>query len=137
MVLYNDRVFSFEQLAHMEPVVRREAPDDETLGRFIDLDIRNQLAFMELEHYQKTGRFLYEHPLTKMRKQHNELEALRKSNPERFASELINADKSITRYRSYVENKKYKSPKEKLSWQHLIEVYSQKKEIMQKLLAGS
>lgn len=137
MVLYSDRVFCFERLAELEPTVRRSAPDEKTLGEFVETDIRNQLAFMELTHFEKNKTFLFEHPLTKRFKKRNDLDALRKSNPARFANELINADKNITRYRSYIENKKYKDDKEKQSWLTLIQEYVSKKQLMQELLAGN
>lgn len=137
MVLYSDRVFCFERLAELEPDIRSASPDEAMLNEFVETDIRNQLAFMELTQYEKHKTFIYEHPLTLRHKKANDLDALRKANPARFTSELINADKNITRYRSYIENNKYKDEKERQSWLSLVESYTEKKEIMQRLLAGN
>jgi hypothetical protein len=136
MILYNDRVFCYERLAALEPVIRRQSPDDATLNEFVELDIRNQLGFMELESYQRSGRFLCRHPLTESRQQFNELEVLRKNNPERFAQELVCCTRNITRYNSQLKNKRYTNKKEKTKWLQAVKSFSEKKKIMEQLLAG-
>jgi hypothetical protein len=110
-------------------------PSLDNIKQMISDDIRNRLAFQELEHYQKHGRFLYKHPLLKDQKLIDELDQMRKTDPERFMNELVNADKSISRYQSQLKNKKYKNDEEKLAWQELIRQYKVKLGIMKRLIA--
>lgn len=133
MVLYSDRVFCFENLTRLDAELE-DTINNSNVADFVRNDIRNQQAFMELEHYSKHQTFLYTHPLTKHRQLTNELDALRKAAPQRFMTELVNADKSITRYKSLIKNGKAKDTEEKQKWQDIIEQYQEKLDIMRSLI---
>ncbi len=135
MTIYNDRVYAYERMQQTDNLID-EDPSPENIKKLIDDDERNLLGFRELESYNSTHTFLYVHPLLKKYKLESDLERLRKSNPERFMKELINADKSITRYQSLINNRKYKDKQERLSWQNHIKKFREKKEIMKRLLSA-
>lgn len=134
MVLYNDRVYAWHRMAKLDKVID-EDPSLMNISQMVKDDIRNRLAFLELEHYNKHHKFLYKHPILKDYKLHNDLDRLRKASPERFMNELVNADKNITRYESRIRNRKYRDEEEKQTWLNHIEDFKQKLEIMKKLIA--
>ncbi len=135
MVLYNDRVYAWDRMTRTDKLLDQD-PSLDNITQMIEDDIRNRLAFKELESFEKNGRFLYKHPLLKERKLIDELDHLRKTNPERFMNELVNADKSISRYTSQLKTQKYKNEEEKLTWQELVIEYKAKLGIMKRLIAG-
>ena len=107
----------------------------DNVSRMVGDDERNHLAFLELDSYNRTGEFLYRHPILQSHKMQNDLEALRKSNPDRFMAELVNADKNITRYQSMMRNKKYKDEEELTRWQKHVDACNAKLKIMQQLIS--
>ncbi|HET6558075.1 MAG TPA: hypothetical protein VFG54_12220 [Prolixibacteraceae bacterium] len=133
MALYNDRVYAFERMRALDPVLDQATSSQ--VSKFTDDDDRNHLAFLELTNYEKTGEFLYVHPLMKGLVKENEWEILRRTNPAEFTRQLLNAQKSIERYTSRINQKKYKSEQELADWQGLIETYTHKSSVMQKLLS--
>ena len=132
MALYSDRVYCFEHLQQLNQQLDKDI-DNTIVGDFVRNDIRNQLAFMELDNYNRTGTFLYVHPLTKRKQLTNELDAIRKAAPERFMNELINADKSIARYKSRLNNNKH-TDEERERFLQLIKDYEEKLYIMRTLI---
>lgn len=132
MALYNERVYSYERMQKLNRVID-EHP--ERAGQMVANDNSNHLAFLELSNYENTGTFLYLHPVLKSYKKENELEALRKADPDRFMAELVNADKSITRYRSLINNKKYKNNEELARWQAIVDDYEHKLSVMKRLIS--
>lgn len=110
-------------------------PTVNNIGKIVENDSRNRLAFVELEHFEKTGTFLYKHPLLLNERLTNDLEQLRRSDPERFTTDLINVSKNVTRYTSLIKNQKYSSEQEKMKWLNHIEESNNKREIMTKLMA--
>mgnify|MGYP001105366304 CR=1 FL=1 len=127
MALYEDRIFAYQAMQQLDKVIDDEP---ELAGKMVAMDERNRLAFLELESYQSSKKFLYKHPILRSYKIKNKLDALRKSDPERFMKDLINASKAIARYESKINNKKYKSEEELLSWRNLIKDYKEKLELM-------
>lgn len=134
MALYNERVYAYDRMKALNEVID-EHP--EKSGQMVANDNSNHLAFLELSNYEKTGTFLYMHPVLKDYKQENELDALRKADPTRFMQEMVNAEKSITRYNSLIKNKKYKSDEELKNWQEKINFYKHKLTVMQQLISKS
>ena len=134
MTIYNDRVYAYERMQQTDKLIEDD-PSPENIKKLLDDDERNLLGFRELESYNNSHTFLYVHPLLKKHKLESDLERLRKSNPERFMKELINADKSITRYQSLINNRKYKNKQELAAWRQHIQKFREKKEIMKQLLS--
>jgi hypothetical protein len=134
MVLYNERSYAWERMMELDAIID-DNPTLDNVSQMVKDDIRNHLAFLELNNYSLHKRFLYKHPILQEYKLSNELDALRKANPERFMNELINADKNIIRYSSLIKHKKYKSEEEKLQWDRHIVDFTEKLSIMKKLIA--
>ena len=107
---------------------------NQIVSEFVNNDIRNHHAFQELDSYNRTKRFVYLHPLTKRHQLTNELDALRKASPTLFRKEMVNADKSISRYNSAIKNNKAKTEEERQNWMQLINEYKEKLEIMERLI---
>lgn len=133
MALYNDRVYAFERMKALDPIL--DDATDEQIAQYVDDDYRNHLAFIELSNYEKTGEFLYVHPILKGQARQNELEILRKTNPGEFTRQMVNAQKSIERYTSRINQLKYKDDTELADWARLIESYTEKLSMMQKLIS--
>lgn len=133
MAMYNDRVYAFERMKALDPIL--DTANDKQLSDFITDDDRNNLAFLELSHFEKTGEFLYVHPILKGKARQNELEILRKTNPVEFTSQMVNAQKSIERYTSRINQQKYKNDTELADWQQLIDSYTAKLNMMQTLIS--
>jgi hypothetical protein len=132
MALYNERVYSYENMQELNASI--DTSTDQA-GEMVANDLSNHLAFCELEAYNETGKFLYKHPILATYIQEKKLESLRKADPERFMNDLINADKSITRYKSQIKNNKYKNKEELIKWQNLINDYETKLKLMKEIIA--
>lgn len=132
MALYNERVYSYENMQELNASIDTNT---DQAGEMVANDLSNHLAFCELDEYNKTGKFLYKHPILAAYRQDKKLEALRKADPERFMNDLINADKSITRYKSQIKNKKYKNQEELIKWQKLITDYENRLKLMKEIIA--
>lgn len=133
MTLYNERIYTYERMALLNNDID-EHP--ELAGQMVAEDISNHLAFVELQSYNDRGEFVYKHPILIAYKKENELEALRKSNPERFINEMVNADKAITRYKSQINTGKYKNDEERQQFEAHIASYQEKLEIMKRLISS-
>lgn len=133
MALYNDRVYAYERMQALDPVLDRA--DTLAIAAFCADDERNHLAFLELKYFEKHGEFLYMHPLLKDQAREHDLEILRKTNPTEFTKQMVNAQKSIERYTSRINLKKYKNETELADWSDLIASYTKKLEMMQALIS--
>jgi hypothetical protein len=133
MALYNDRVFAFDRMKALSPVL--PLANSEQLQQYCSDDDRNYLAFQELAYFEKHNNFLHLHPLLQTHQQEHELEILRRSNPAEFSNQLVNAQKSIERYNSRLSKKKYRDDKERHAWSQLVLDYEKKLKIMQILIS--
>ena len=110
-------------------------PEESIIRKFVNADIRNRLAFIELETLEKTGDFAYQHPLTLQYKQERDLDRLRKKYPDRFTRQINQVNFYIQRYKSQVKREKYKDNEELQRWLEKIEQYETTLRIMQKLIS--
>lgn len=111
-------------------------PSNENIGRFIDAEIRNNICFTELQYYEKHNTFMGIHPFTKEYQDECRLAWLLKEDTKQFMSELVNADKNITRYESQIKNKKYKDEEQLRDWLNHIEKFKATLKIMQTLISA-
>lgn len=107
----------------------------ENISKMIENDIRNRLGFKELEYFELNGKFAYVHPLLKNRKIRAELKKLKNDNPEKFLDEALNSQLSIRRYRSQLNNNKFKDEEEQRKWIEHIENYEDKLVIIKELMS--
>ena len=121
-------------MRNLDAIIHSDCTDANAKA-YTEADTRNHLAFLELEQYNNTATFAYIHPLLTAYKLEQELNQLRRVNPEQFMNDLINASKNITRYRSMINSKKYKSNEELKDWLAIIEDYQNKLTIMKTLIS--
>lgn len=133
MALYNDRVYAYQRMKVADSTI--DTATTEQIEQFLADDERNHLAFLELSHFEKTGDFIYLHPIIKAKAKDNYLEVLRKANPTEFTRQMVNAKKSIERYTSRINLKKYRTENELNEWTGLIATYTEKLKIMQALIS--
>lgn len=134
MAIYNDRVRSWELSLDLDNKVSTD-PTYNNLNELVSLDERNRLAHLELEHYEKHETFLYKHPLLQDNRLMEELNRMRKTNPEAFMQEVAHTKQYISRYQSILNKKKYVDEEDKMKKQSLLARYTHKYQIMMEMLA--
>lgn len=132
-LLYEDRVYAYETMCSMYPVL--DSTNDKELSIYVDADTRNHLAFVELSAYAQTKSFAYLHPLLLDYKLVADLNQLRQINPHKFMNELVNVTNNITRYESYIKNNKYKDADELAIWHGIIKECSHKLDVIKKIIS--
>lgn len=95
--------------------------------------IRNLLSFRELEAYNRTGTWLYKHPLIVHRSERSSLMELYKTNPERFLKEYANCAHNVRRYTSYLKNEDRKHRRK--ADRDLLRKHQDRKVIFENILA--
>lgn len=104
----------------------------------IQLDIKNQLAHTELQAYNDTGKFVFEHPLTinhqYKKTQEAELLKLKKEDPSSFMNEVTNVINNIRRIKSLIKKKRYKDEAEHQSWLNNLEKAKIKHNVMMQII---
>jgi hypothetical protein len=108
--------------------------DSEVLKKFCKLEERSQNAHEELILFSKTKTFKYNHPVTSEYKKTLLLEKMKREAPSDFIKEIANIDKYVSRYKSYLKNKKYKNEEERLKWLKLLSEYEEKQRIVMTLI---
>lgn len=101
-VIYNERINTWRQMKQID-----ERLDSKPLKRdileMVDLYIRNQQAFTELQAFNDTGSFLYVHPLMVGRSERARLQRLMREDPQQFLRLHRNVSDNIRRYESYLK----------------------------------
>lgn len=133
-MLYNDRVFAYETMVSIDPVL--DSANDTQVSTYVDADKRNHLAHLELKNYEQYKAFLFLHPILLDYKKESEYRALLATNPAKFMQEITNINKNITRYQSLINTKKYKSEEERVSWLNIIKDCNTNLSIIQNILAN-
>lgn len=82
------------------------SPSEELIKDLAELRIRNLLCFRELEEYDRTGHFLYKHPLISSQVEYNSLIEMLKADPELFLDMYAKTKENITRYKSRLNSSK-------------------------------
>ena len=135
MALYNDRGFNHETMMRLDPELDID-PNNINVGQMVRADTLNRLAFVELEYYQKHRTFKGVHPIVSRYRLYNELNRLRHSDPDQFMKDLVNTNKSITRYESLIRTGKHRDTEERVQWESLIQQFQNKLEIMKELISS-
>ncbi|MCC8153671.1 MAG: hypothetical protein LIP01_05305 [Tannerellaceae bacterium] len=69
-----------------------------------ELRIQNLQSFSELQSFNDTGKWKYEHPLLAGHSERSQLEELCRKDPAEFLKQSTNCSKNIQRYQSYLKN---------------------------------
>lgn len=78
-------------------------PTAKKVSEFAELRIENLLCFKELQSFNDTGKWLYEHPLIKHQSEIETLKDLKRKDPEEFLRRYEKCSYSIKRYSSYLK----------------------------------
>lgn len=108
-------------------------PSASKIIEFAELGIRNRLCFKELEHYNKFGKFLYQHPLIQKNSLKTSLLLLLKNDPSAFLSEHKNVANNVSRYKSFLNRKKVKDT-DKQKWQSQLQKHTEKLALMAEII---
>ena len=108
-LIYNDRVATYHKMLKLDKVLDGGQPKPQDIIGMAEMRVRNLQAFAELQSFNDSGKWLYEHPLTADRSERAELERLRRQDPEKFLSEYSNCRDNCRRYARYVKDPKRES----------------------------
>lgn len=133
LILYNDRVNCHRQMIQLDQELE-ENPTEKKIQQLAELRIRNLIAFKELQSYNDTGSFCYEHPLIAHFSLRQELKRMLEKNPDEFLDEFFKVKGNVTRYRSYLNRAKAKAD-EKKRWKQQLEKHLEREQLMKELLA--
>lgn len=107
ILLYDERINTWHQMVALRNDID-ECPEKAVM--IAELDDRNRMAQHELEVFQDTGVFPCKHPIAVKfvaeRKRLAELRDLKRNKPDEFMAQVTNARHNISRYRSWLKNKK-------------------------------
>ena len=106
-LIYNDRVATFRKMNQLNQVLDTN-PSERDVLEMASLRVRNLQAFAELQSFNDTGKWLYEHPLTADRSERAQLERLRREDPEQFLQEYSNCCYNVKRYSRFIKDPKRK-----------------------------
>ena len=112
-IIYNDRIVSWKQMKAISEKMDRNECTAADIFTMVRLRIRNLQAFKELQSYNDTGTFRYQHPLVEGKSERAELIKLLQQDPQEFLKKHRNCLDSIRRYESYLRNPERQNRKEK------------------------
>ncbi len=101
-IIYNERVNTWRRMKQIDERLDSK-PQKRDILEMVDLYIRNQQAFSELQAFNDTGSFLYVHPLLEGRSERARLQRLMRDDPQEFLRLHRNVADSIRRYESYLK----------------------------------
>lgn len=81
-----------------------EKPTKKKIIDLVELRNRNLLAFEELDQFNRTGTFLYKHPLIIKYSLRNELLEILRRDPGEFMELFANARDNVKRYSSFLKS---------------------------------
>ncbi|MCD7937860.1 MAG: hypothetical protein LUG98_13460 [Tannerellaceae bacterium] len=89
-----------------------QRPTPKKVRELAELRIQNLQSFSELQSFNDTGKWKYEHPLLAGHSERSQLEELRRKDPEDFLKQHSNCIKNIQRYQSYLKSPKREEKRE-------------------------
>lgn len=113
--MYSDRVYSYRRMCELDKALEVE-PTSSGIIEMVELGIRNRMCFKELDHYNRTGKFLHQHPLIQKNSLRSSLLNLMRRDPQAFLEEHKNVSNNISRYKSFLNRKRVKE-EDKKKWQ--------------------
>lgn len=78
-------------------------PTAKKVREFAELRIENLLCFKELQSFNNTGKWVYEHPLVRNEAEVSKLKELRYKDPHEFLRKYNNCCYNIKRYSSFLK----------------------------------
>ena len=121
-------------MCKLDPVLSLD--QGEAIERFCDAEDRNDQAQRELKSYESTRSFLFIHAITQQYQSSMQLEKQVSQDPGSFSQALFNAINNLNRYRSKLNQKRYRDELERLTWLNKIEEYEKLIDLMKKIMRG-
>ena len=110
-IIYNDRILTYRKMLQLDERLDAD-PTANDVKQMAETRIRNLQAFNELQSYNDTGYFKFEHPLIRHKTERAELEKLLRSDPDEFLRKHRRTLDSIRRYESYLKKKDRKDKRD-------------------------
>ena len=102
-LIYNDRVNTYRQMKVLSDILDNK-PTAQTVMQLVELRIQNLICFKELQTFNDTGQWLYQHPLISNQSKFSTLQDLKRKNPEEFFKQYALTESNIRRYQSYIKS---------------------------------
>ena len=100
-LIYNDRIATWKRMKAIDKELDQK-PTARDVATMVELRIRNNQCFSELDTLNRTGKLRYVHPLIRHHSEANKLKELLKHNPEEFLRLHKNILNNIRRYTGYL-----------------------------------
>lgn len=111
LLVYESRVQGYRRLKEIDEIID-EKPTSALVKEMTEVRILNNLCFRELEAFNNTGNWLYQHPLIVHHSERQKLILLKNDDPEAFFKEYSLCKQNVARYSSYVKSDK-RTPEQK------------------------
>jgi hypothetical protein len=121
-------------MCKLDPVLSLEG--DAAISRYCDAEDRNDQAQRELKNYESTHSFLFVHAITQQYQSSIQLESQVLHDPESFSQALFNAKNNLAKYRSKLNQNRYRDELERLTFAKKIEEYEKLIDLMKKIMQG-
>lgn len=131
-LIYSDRINTFRRLKEIDSTLD-DNPTEDAIAEMVELDIRNRICREELTSFNNKGKWLNKHPLFNSNNEHNKLTKLLLQNPGGFMDKYNQVKGNITRYKSYLQSKKYTKEQHERQ-QQLLDGYVDKENLMADIL---
>jgi len=118
LLLYEGRVQDYRKIKALDIEIDQN-PTPQKIKDITELRINNNLAFRELESFNRQGKFLYRHPLIVHHSERIKLIRLHEEDPEAFHKEYALCQSNISRYSSYVKSPSRTDEQKKRDREHL------------------
>lgn len=79
-------------------------PTNSKVKQMAELRIQNLICFLELKHFNDSGKWLYKHPLIVHQSEHAQLLELRRRDPQGYLQQYAACEQNIRRYTSYLKS---------------------------------
>lgn len=83
-------------------------PTAQAVRQLVELRIQNLVCFKELQSFNDSGDWLYQHPLISNLSKFSTLQDLKRKNPEEFLKQYALTESNIRRYQSYIKSESRK-----------------------------
>lgn len=103
LLIYESRIQGYRRLKEIDEIIDSKTTPA-LIREFTEIRILNNQCFRELEAFNKTGEWLYEHPLIVHYSERQILIKLKTSDPEEFFKQYQLCKQNIARYSSYVKS---------------------------------
>ena len=103
--IFSDRISCWQRLQELEKLTQEPTAPVTVLQEIINLEIRREMCFQELEQFNKKGKFLGKHPFIAQKTEREQVLEMLRNDPERYFTERKKIEDNISRYSSQINGK--------------------------------